>query len=275
MGMGYGLNWYILVPIVNSPKFRLNTSWGYGFGYLTKKFDPMTNYRNNAIGSNLNLFAAIKLISEINLNKNLSTTLGASFHHWSNAAFKYPNLGLNLPNVNIGFKYEIRDERQYPKLSKQEQKALFPPEKNEISVIANVGFKAYNIDDNSTYMAYTLEMNYARLWSAKWKVTAGVDLFYNTAYKREIEISDDPSVSGNTAFQTGLNAAYHQTFGGFSILLGMGAYVFDQTLQNELFYHRFGTRFAINQRIVISTVLHTHWARADHFKIGVGYKFRK
>ncbi|MBD79905.1 MAG: hypothetical protein CL840_13415 [Crocinitomicaceae bacterium] len=275
MGTAYGLNAYILIPIIKSNRINVLTSWGWGMGWISNKFHPVTNYKNNTIGSNLNLFAGIKLIGEFYVTPQLGVTLGASFHHWSNAAFKYPNLGLNIASANLGIKYKLQKEAKYAKLNRSEKKLLRPKEKNEVSIIPSVGFKAYNIHDNSSYPAYTLEFNYARLWSAKWKLSAGVDLIYNKAYEREIEIDPDPEVKGNSAFQTGVNVTYHQTMGTFSILLGMGAYVYDQTLQNEPVYHRFGTRFVVKDNIIISTVLHTHWARADHFKIGIGYKFRK
>jgi|TARA_B110000495_G_C23032868_1_gene615771 hypothetical protein len=275
MGTGFGLNCYLLFPLVNTEKFKLKTSWGWGLGWITKKFEPQNNYENNTIGSHINLFAAIKLMGEYYFSPKLAMTFGVSFHHWSNSAFKYPNLGLNLPSANLGFIYKFRDEIPFNKLSKVDKKKLKPREKGELTLISNLGFKAYSVDDNSTYSAYSLELNYARLWSSKWKLSGGVDLIYNTAYAREIEISVDPSKRNNSAFQSGLNLTYHQTIGSISILLGMGAYVIDNTLQNEVFYHKFGSRFLIKDRIIISTVLFTHWARADHMRWGIGYKFKK
>ena len=70
-------------------------------------------------------------------------------------------------------------------------------------------------------------------------------------------------------------ASYEQTIGGVGIIAGWGTYIFDQTQRNELFYHRFGTRFTIAENIVINTTLHTHWAVSDHLEIGLGYKFRR
>ena len=275
MGTAFGLNGYFLFPLIKTKKFNLSTSWGWGLGWISKKFDPINNYENNTIGSHINLFAAIKLMGEYYFSPKAGMTFGVSFHHWSNSAFKYPNLGLNLPSVNLGFIYKFREDQNFEKLSKAEKKKLTPNEKNELTVIPSIGFKAYNVHDNSSYAAYSLEFNYARIWSAKYKVSGGVDLIYNTAYAKEIERAAIPSERNNSAFQTGVNVTYHQTMGGVSILLGLGAYVIDETLQNEIFYNKFGTRFLIKDRIIISTVLFTHWARADHMKLGIGYKFKR
>jgi hypothetical protein len=273
LGTAFGLHAFVLVPIVQKKHFNLKTSWGWGLGYLTKKFDPVTNYENIAIGSHLNLFASIKLLGEFMITPQWAISGGLSYNHWSNSAFKYPNLGLNIPQLNLGMRYSLNPVQKFDKLSKTEKSAFNPEKKHEIVGIMSIGFKSYNIIDPKTYHAYTAELNYAYLWSAKWKISGGLDLFYNLANKRELELSD--SHSQNTALQIGTNICYHQTLGNFSILAGLGVYVFDETLQSETTYIRFGTRYAINNKLILSTILHTHQARADHFKLGIGYKFTR
>lgn len=274
MGNAFGLNGYILVPLIKKKSFRLATSWGWGLGYISKKFDPVNNHRNNTIGSNLNLFAAVKLTSEIKITNQAFITVGASFHHWSNSGYKLPNLGLNLPSANLGFVYKFHDTGEFSKLSKSEKKKLGFSQKNEFSIIPSIGFKAVSEHDPKTYPAYTLSLNYSRLWSPMYKISVGYDLFYNTANKWILETSDDPEIQSKTAVQMGFNINYHQTFGKFSIVIGPGIYALNN-LEGSQFYMKFGTRYAINDRIILNTVLHTHWARADHFNLGIGYKFRR
>ncbi len=273
MGNAIGVNPYVSLPLVRTKSFQLYTSWGWGLGYLTKKYDPSGNSRNNAIGSRFNLFASIKLKGEYVIAQRLALSLGAAFNHWSNSALQYPNLGINIPTINVGARYSFFDSVKYTRLSREEKKKIKPSLKNEYAAIASVGFRAFSSTDNKVYPAYTLSLQYARLWSKKYKLSVGADVFFNTALQQQIENSSDPD--SRNALQLGTVITYHQTLGGFTMLLGMGAYLYDQTQFGEVFYHRFGTRFKVGNRFLINTALHTHWARADHLEIGIGYQLRR
>ncbi len=273
-GDAFGMSAYLLLPIVNTAAFRLQTSWGWGVGWVTKKFDRLNNYKNNAIGSNFNLFASIKLKSEIFISPKNALLLGAAFNHWSNSGIRKPNLGINVPTWSIGLLHKFYEPTDRPnKLSKLEKRALHPELKNEFMVMPIIGFTSISIHDQNIYEAYALNLNFSRVWSAKYKVNWSWDIFYNTAYRQQMDIA--PSKAGNTALQSGIMASYEQTIGNVGIILGMGAYIFDQTERKDPIYHRFGTRFTVAKNFVINTTLHTHWAVSDHMEIGLGYKFKR
>ncbi len=274
LGNAFGANAYLLLPIFSTARFRLQTSWGWGLGWVGKKFDRLNNYKNNAIGSKLNLFASIKIKSEIYLNPTNAILLGAAFNHWSNSGIKRPNLGINIPTWSIGFLHKFYEPTTRPeRLTKLEQKAYVPEQQNEFTVMPIVGFTSISIHDQNIYEAYALQFNYSRLWSAKYKINWSWDMFYNTAFKELME--RNPLTQNQTAFQSGIMVSYEQTIGGFGIIAGWGTYLFDQTQRGDPFYHRFGTRFKLGKNIIINTTLHTHWAVSDHLEIGVGYQFRR
>lgn len=274
LGNAFGANAYLLLPIFSTAKFKLQTSWGWGFGYIGKKFDRISNYKNNAIGSHFNLFGSIKIKSEIYVSPVDAILIGAAFNHWSNSGIRKPNLGINIPTWSIGYLHKFYEPSpKSQKLTKLERKAYNPALKNEFTVMPILGFTSIGIHDQNIYQAYVFQLNYSRLWSAKYKINWSWDLFYNTAFKemmqRNIETKD------NTALQSGIMASYEQTIGRVGIIFGWGTYIFDQTKRGDPFYHRFGTRFGITENIIINTTLHTHWAVSDHLEIGVGYKFRR
>lgn len=274
LGNAFGANAYLLLPLISTAGFRLQTSWGWGVGWVGKKFHRIDNYKNNAIGSNFNLFASIKLKSEIYLTGKDALLIGGAFNHWSNSGIRKPNLGINIPTWSIGYLRKFYEPTERPnKLSKWQQKQFVPTLKNEFTLMPIIGFTSVNIHDQKIYNAYAFQVNYARLWSPKYKVNLSWDVFYNTAFKTQM--SRDPEFANNTALQSGIMASYEQTIGGVGILLGMGAYIFDQTNRLDPIYHRFGTRFMVTDNIIINTTLHTHWAVSDHMEIGIGYKFRK
>lgn len=274
LGNAFGANAYLLLPIFSTAGFRLQTSWGWGIGYIGKKFDRIDNYKNNAIGSHFNLFGSIKLKSEIYVSPVDAILIGAAFNHWSNSGIRKPNLGINIPTVSIGYLHKFYEPTlRSRKLTKLERKAYKPELKNEFTIMPIIGFTSISIHNQKTHQAYAFQMNYSRLWSAKYKINWSWDLFYNTAFKEKMD--QNIKTKDNTALQSGIMASYEQTIGGVGIIAGWGTYIFDQTQRNELFYHRFGTRFTIAENIVINTTLHTHWAVSDHLEIGLGYKFRR
>lgn len=274
LGNAFGANAYLLLPIFSTSGFRLQTSWGWGVGYLGKKFDRVENFKNNAIGSHINLFASIKLKAEIYVSPVDAILVGGAFNHWSNSGIRKPNLGINIPTWSIGYMHKFYEPTLRPrKLTKLERKAYQPELKNEFTIMPIIGFTALNIHDQKIYNTYAFQLNYSRLWSAKYKVNLSWDQFYNTAFRKKMNL--DVETKDKTAFQSGIMASYEQTIGGFGIIIGWGAYIFDQTQRNDPFYHRFGTRFTLGENIIINTTLHTHWAVSDHLEIGVGYKFRR
>lgn len=274
MGNAFGINAYLLLPLVSTGNFRMQTSWGWGVGIVGKKFNRLTNYKNNAIGSNFNLFASIKLKAEYYVAPKDALLFGAAFNHWSNSGIRKPNLGINIPTWSIGYLHKFYEPTERPnKLTKLEKKAYKPEIKNEFIAMPIIGFTSVSIHDQNIYQAYAIQLNYARLWSALYKVNWSLDFFYNTSFRKQMEA--DPNYANNTAFQTGIMASYEQTVGRVGLLLGMGAYVFDQTNRKDPIYHRFGTRVYLADNFLIHTTLHTHWAVSDHMEIGFGYRFKK
>jgi hypothetical protein len=82
---------------------RLEMKLTLGLGYLTNKYSYTLNPWNNAIGSNFN--GSMK--ASVSLQNQLSSVFFYSFDiglaHFSNAAFRMPNLGINLPFFEVAF----------------------------------------------------------------------------------------------------------------------------------------------------------------------------
>ena len=80
-------------------KFRM----GAGLAYLTEKFDVYSNRRNQAIGSHLNGSMQFGLLYHHQLLEKDYIEVGISISHYSNAAFKVPNLGYNMPSFTMRY----------------------------------------------------------------------------------------------------------------------------------------------------------------------------
>ena len=80
---------------------------GMGIGYLTKRYDEFNNPRNPAIGSHLNgmMHLGYHLDAGPYLNKwGWKMYAEAGMVHFSNANWRQPNFGVNIPYLSIGAK---------------------------------------------------------------------------------------------------------------------------------------------------------------------------
>lgn len=78
---------------------------GTGLGVVTRPYNRISNPTNNAIGSGLNNITTFRLEAHVRLHPSWQLTLGGSFTHFSNAAAKMPNLGINVPAIAAGLAY--------------------------------------------------------------------------------------------------------------------------------------------------------------------------
>ena len=104
LGDDYSLFSRLELSIIQFDKVDFLLTPGFGLTYATKTY--RTNY-NPLIGSHINLGAQIGLKLETPVSASTKIQLGLNFFHYSNAAFKLPNDGVNTINSSIGIISDI------------------------------------------------------------------------------------------------------------------------------------------------------------------------
>ena len=94
------------LPLLSLKHFELSWKFGTGLAVTNRKFDPIFNPDNIAIGSHLNMMIVMALKAQYR-NKKSSYSLGLDITHFSNSAFQVPNLGLNVPYLSLGYSRKI------------------------------------------------------------------------------------------------------------------------------------------------------------------------
>ncbi len=257
--------------------FRLNPSnfWmlklrtALGAGYLSKRFKPEDNFKNTAIGSNINLFFSIALKAEIHLNPELDLIFGANFSHFSNTGFSKPNLGLNMPLIETGLKYNFGKMKE--KIEKEEH---FEKEKASWQFTSGVGINAIYPPDNVKYLATALSISREKRLNFKSSIGGSLDLYYNPAQRAALRRKDIQINKGWENLQYGLSFYHNIHFGEFSIVTLAGYYL--QTKNEELgnFYHLIGGRIPIVEDFKLFFGLKTHFAKAEYFMLGFNYQIK-
>ena len=269
LGNGFAIIPHINFSIMKKKYFKLNFRVGTGLGYFTKKFNPKDNYKNNIIGSSINGSVSFLLENKIRFSDRLSMENGIGFTHFSNGSFTVPNLGFNLPTVNTGFSY------LFGSVNKQVKKDSIPPapKKSYFSIILNGGLKELFPSGGPKYPAWTLMGTVDKPISYKSKLGVGLDLFYEPGLKNKFDLDTNiKTIRKMDYLQSGVNISYAYTVDRLSLLLNMGSYLSTKYKGDGNFYHRIGLRYHFQNRIIANLSIKTHWAKADHIELGIGYR---
>ncbi len=263
LGRYIGLSGFAELPIIKKNNFEWNWKMGFGLGYTTKTFDPIYNPKNNAIASKINAMIVIGTKANYNFGKNF-ITIGLDITHFSNAAFKVPNYGINLPYLSLGYGRVLSKEQALNTTIK----SSLPLKKWLFGALGIFSMKEMNPIGNRRYPVYSLSLFTRRIFSQKAGLELSLDLFSKQAI-----LGVEPLVPKTqlSIIQAALFAGYIVPFERFSFLFGAGAYVRDVYKSDGPVYFRIGSRYQFPKGIMLNFTLKSHFAKADYMELGLGY----
>lgn len=266
LGTYYGAYTAMLIPFVAKQNFRLNGSIGCGLGFGTKQYDEIKNPKNVAVSTPLNALIHLGLDARYYFKKNW-ISLGVDMTHFSNGAFKTPNLGLNLPYLSLAYGRYIR---QKPERDQAKSDFITPQRKILFGLTGILSAKEVFPTSGKKYPVYALSVHARTFLKPRVGWELAIDFISKQAifaYRPEIHKTQA------TIFQVGVYAGYLLPLDRFHFVLGMGYYVKDRFNPEDKFYHRVGFRYYLKNGINLNLVLKSHWAKADYVEWGVGYCF--
>lgn len=267
IGSAYALFPYYYLPLNSGERIRLNLKLGAGLGVLTERFDRVENHKNIAISTRLNVALQIGFDCRVRVADRLDWNTGVFLTHFSNGAVRMPNLGLNFITVSSGLAYRLgpAETREYKRKPFSENRNV------SWSLFAGMGLKQARVLQGDIRPAVTLQLLAEKRLSRKFSLGAGAELNYNAALPLAYE-ARDMAKDGASPLRGGLlvSSAFH--FGRMEILAQVGAYVIDTGLIDGRIFNRFGLRHNISEKVKLNLTLRTHYAKADHFELGVVYK---
>lgn len=264
---------FIKMPIIKKRNFNISYSMGEGLAILSNPFNTEENIYNVAIGSHANAFIDFGLFAEINIIKKLQIVIGSNFTHYSNGAWRKPNLGFNIPTLRAGLKYSINNTTEIDRAKIKELKSSFI-RKNEYSITLSKGVRENPPPNGIKFYTTTLCINAERLYNAKRKFGTGLDVFYDPSLESRI-VSDSIAFKSLYNFRSGLHLSYDLMFNRISFTMQTGAYFFTKAYDDGFIYSRLGLRVKVWKNITASLTLKTHFVKADVIEWGIGYSFYK
>ena len=265
---------YVDVPFVLKPNFKFSYKLGLGIAFMSKPFDVESNIYNTAIASRANAFVDIGLSVEQKVISTFYFTTGLKFTHFSNGAWKVPNLGFNIPSVNAGIKYYFKKPESIVKKSKEELKSLFK-KKFEFWCVYSIGVRENPPPNGKKYYPSCLTINTEKQFMLRRKFGAGLDIFYDPSIGARHK-DDTTNVYKSYNLRSGIHVSHDLVFNKISFTMQVGTYFYThEKRSDEFLYSRFGLRVKLNKHIAATLTLKTHFFKADIIEWGLGYYFEK
>lgn len=265
LGTYWGAYGFIEFPFFQNKLFSLRGKMGTGLGYGTKIFDQQLNPKDVAMSTHLNALICVGFKSEFYLGRNY-LSLGLDMTHFSNGAFKVPNLGINLPFASVGFGRTLQHTEKDTLVEADE----LPFRKWLFSVTAIGSIKEIFPTNGQKYPIFSLSTGFR--WFSKPKV--GFEGAFDIFSKQAI-LGYHPEIQKNQwdILQLGIYTGYLLPLDRFHFAIGMGVYFKDKYQPEDFMYHRLGFRYYLKNGFIAHVILKSHWARADYVEWGIGYTF--
>jgi hypothetical protein len=273
LGKAVGAYRHYAYAINKNHKVKLKLTTGFGLGYANKPYNASTNPENFALGSHLLVTAFLKLnYFKYFLNKKITLSSGVSLVHFSNIAFKNPNLGINTVSIHFGIKYQNPTTNIKPKVLT----TLKTSYKWNYNVLVRVGYNESLIIDSGLFPFYTFTFYGSKYLNRYSTITLGTDYFNSKFLKEYIKnegISTGKNYNPNDYNRVGIFIGHELTQNHFAFVSQIGYYVYYPFPYVSRLYERFGFKYKISKHLFSEVTLKANLFRAEGLEIGLGYKF--
>ncbi len=261
---------------------------GMGIGYLTKRYDEFTNPRNPAIGSHLNgmMHLGYHLDAGRYLNEHgWKMYAEAGLVHFSNANWRQPNFGVNIPYLSIGAKrtlFLITDGKGKANSASwkhvKQIGASSPPLKLRLQSPQHLlgfrlGRRQIELDQRRTFVNAVLEYNCEfpkGLLGPRLRV--GANVFFDKSYMyKKFGLKSD-AISLNDFTEVAISAGSHWEYGKWGFIVDAGFYLFRPDDTKRRYYEGVGVSYKATQRMYLIARLKAHLSSADYMEWGVSYQ---
>jgi len=278
-GKCFGIYPTFQIPIIRTKKLEWTLQFGLGLGYVTRRYShaPDWDTINNAISSHINNFTQFKTDFRYHINAHWDIQLGANFSHISNAAFRQPNLGVNMYGAHLGLRY-------FPTTSTPEKLARkLTPLRNRWLLQGRIGI-AMNGGGNGggpMYPVYLASVYTSKRYKSKNKVFVGVDYSYHSnvyAFLKNNEIW--PGEERAHSWKSAVFVGHEWLMGKGAFQVQFGYYIHEAALRLDPVYQKFGYNYyllrqekGLLKELYLSALLKTHITQAELAELGLGFSF--
>lgn len=262
---------------------------GLGVSYDFVKYDPITNPRQDIIGSTVNMYLSTRLYLQYRISSRFDGSLGLDLTHFSNGNTRTPNRGLNIYGPNFALKYNINPVKMFvrrvnknykPPLHPTYIKTEKPPvTKSEfVQLFVAVGKKTTykQLYDGPTYFCGNIALDYTRKYShiARWG--GGLDFLYDSSLREKFENTN--AVPFKDLVQLGIHLSNELLINRVNFITQFGYYLYSpqSAAYKGIWYLQIYLRVLITDKIGIQGGLKTlDGSAADFIEWGLYFRLMK
>lgn len=253
---------------------RLQLRIAQGAAYATNPFDKETNFRNIAYGSKWMPSTYFMVgYDQPKIWHNLGLNAGLLFVHHSNATIKSPNTSTNTVSLALGLTYHFSEENI------ETRPSVFSnhPQKIRYNLLFRTGVNESHIIGMGQKPFYHIAAIAEKPLNNHGGAQLGAELFLSHSLKELIpflaQSFPETAIDADTDWKRiGLFIGYEWYLNRLTAEGNIGYYIHDEYKESGSFYQRLGLRYYITPEIFGIMSLKTHFAKAEAFEIGVGYK---
>lgn len=260
---------------VDFPFWNRNKKWAWtyslalGLSYNFNPYDQERNPLNTLIGSRQNAFIHFHGRLNHKIDNRLTLGMGMGFTHFSNGAYRLPNIGVNKGSFLISAQY--RTSRNDLKESQEQLPAYV--RKKQIDVYWSNGLKNYQ-PGGAIY--WKTGLGILRSWSIdhRYRLGIGLDAFYRSGNGTLATAGG----SATGAWSAGTYLAWEWMITERLYLpVNVGGYLHRNIEQGESkrIYERIGIRYKINRQWFTGVAIKANLQVADFTEWTIGYTPRK
>jgi hypothetical protein len=266
-GHALGALSHVKLNVLSIKNIDLKFRMGVGVAYLTQKFDEYENRRNQAIGSHLNGSMQFGLTARKEWEKSSNfMEAGISISHYSNAAFKVPNLGYNIPSFCLRYGWYTKPGEN------PSSKQVISSDQFSWSALLIYGRKQRNFANPKDFNNYGIQLRGVRHLNSVKAWRFGLDYTLDKTYMHALD-SEIPShaISIEDQSELAIAGGFQWGFGKATVIAEMGAYVYKPSILKNGLSQRMGLSYMLNQHWYTQGMLRFHRGVADFFEMGIGY----
>lgn len=275
LGSPFAVYGFVQSPFGNLENKRWAFDYRIGLG-ISGNFKPYSkddNPLNLVIGTKNNLFVDFGLRSQYKISDKFKVGLGLAYHHFSNGALRLPNKGVNLIPLTASVTYQQKGNSILPDRSHIE------PYDRRIYYDLNygIGWKQVERDMDKLFFKSTLSFYASKHITHKWRLGAGMDLFYSASGNNE-EIAGHDRGKLSARFSGGPSIYVAHVLNKNLVLNGnVGRYIHKQYFNGEIknYFLRAGARYYAYKNINAGISIKAHTGKADFLECTIGYTFNR
>jgi len=287
----------VMVQMSFEKKITEKWSWGprlcLGGAWFSHPFNERKNPENVVIGTTVSFLTSADVALSYQLNPEFSVVGKLTLLHSSNSHFKLPNVGMNLPVITLGARYNFSNSKVIP------TEHIQLPEFKKIRFNLRLALGMNESGSSTTpvngpkYPIYLASLTVSKMYSPVNKVSAGVEAWYNKGVYDFIvsqEFYDNDRHKKSTAAAIVLGHEF--LMGRWGLVTTGGIYFYnpfykDRLRQNEteglkdhlksiiparlgVQYHLKNTNYSVNKNIFLGIYIKSNFGQADFLETGLG-----